>query len=227
MKPRERARAQTIEDIKSLARTQLAEVSPADLSLRAIARELGIVSSGIYRYVESRDELLTMLIAEGYGRLGEAVEAADGARRRRDHRGRWLAIGRAVRTWALDHPSEYALLYGTPVPGYAAPPEITVEPAQRVPAVLVRLLTDAWAAGAVADRPATSLPRAVRADLETIASALDSDVPVGVLARGVMVWTAMFGAVSFEVFGQLNNVFADKAAWYDHQLHALADTIGL
>src|ERR1051325_3278565 len=116
--PRQRARAQAIEDIKRIAREQLAQEGSAALSLRAIDRELGIVSSAVYRYVPSRDELLTMLIIDAYNSLGDAVEAAEAAGPREDHGGRWRAIGSASRTWAVARPSEYALIYGSPVPGY-------------------------------------------------------------------------------------------------------------
>ena len=114
---REQARVALHAEIVRLARVQVERDGAASLSLRAIARDLGMVSSAIYRYFASRDELLTRLIIDSYDRLGDSVEVADAAvRKRSDHAARWRAITRALRQWAIANPSEYALLFGTPVP---------------------------------------------------------------------------------------------------------------
>jgi len=125
--------------IQEAARRQLAEVGPAALSLRAIAREVGMVSSAVYRYFPSRDDLLTALIIEAYDELGAAVEAAEtGVRRRDDLAKRFTALCHAVHDWARANPHEYALLYGSPVPGYAAP-DTTVPSAARITGPILRL----------------------------------------------------------------------------------------
>src|SRR5260370_20631084 len=129
---RARVRAEMIEDIKAIARRHL-EPDGANLSLRAVARDVGMVSSALYRYFASRDELLTALILDAYNSLADAVEAADASVTDRTRlRDRWLASARAVRSWALTTPAEYPLLYGSPVPGYAAPQE-TAARALRTP----------------------------------------------------------------------------------------------
>ena len=117
-----------------------------------------MVSSAVYRYFPSRDDLLTRLIIDGYDALGAAAEAAD--RPGEAPRERWLAVCRAVRAWALAHPHEYALLYGSPVPGYTAPQD-TVPAASRVGVVLGRILGDAARAGAL---PAARRGAGSRAD---------------------------------------------------------------
>ncbi len=106
-----------------------------------MARDLGVVSSAVYRYFDSRDALLTALIVDGYDSLGEAAEVAEARVSRRDLAGRWMALGRGIRAWALDRPHEFALLYGSPVPGYAAPPD-TIGPASRPVFVLTAILRD-------------------------------------------------------------------------------------
>jgi AcrR family transcriptional regulator len=111
---RERVRAELTAEITDAARRQLAGVGAAALSLRAVARELGMASSALYRYFPSRDDLLTRLIIDGYDALGNAAEKADDPSAPPEQR--WLAVCRAVRTWAREHPHEYALLYGSPVP---------------------------------------------------------------------------------------------------------------
>src|SRR3954467_8387614 len=107
---RARVRAEMLEEIKNVARRQLAD-NGADLSLRAVARDMGMVSSALYRYFASRDDLLTALILDAYNALGEAVERADAAvADRADLAGRWFAVARGLRKWALDQPHEYALI---------------------------------------------------------------------------------------------------------------------
>src|SRR5215469_9536326 len=145
---RERARAEITAEILDAARGYLATDGAPALSLRAIARDLGMASSALYRYFKSRDELLTRLIIDAYDSLGGAAEASEAAVDRSDLAGRFTAICHAVRTWALAHPNEYALIYGSPVPGYVAPPD-TVAPASRVTARLMWIIIDATAAGRV------------------------------------------------------------------------------
>src|SRR5581483_3231935 len=107
---RERARAELTREIKVAARRQLAAVGADGLSLRAVARELGMVSSALYRYFPSRDDLLTALIIDAYDSLGEAAEAADAESADAAPAQRWVAVCEAVRAWALAHPHEYALI---------------------------------------------------------------------------------------------------------------------
>src|SRR5689334_9031334 len=115
---RARVRAEMTEEIKVVARRHLA-TDGANLSLRAVARDLGMASSAVYRYFASRDELLTALIIDAYNSLGEAAEHA--ATLTTDPLGRFLRITTAVREWALADPHQWALIYGSPVPGYQAP----------------------------------------------------------------------------------------------------------
>src|SRR5438067_10002972 len=136
---RERTRAEITREILAAARRHLATDGASGLSLRAIARELGMSSSAVYGYVASRDELLTRLIVTAYDALGSAAETQEAAMDRNDLAGRWAAACDAVRGWALANPNEYALIYGTPVPGYIAP-AATIAPAARVSSVLLGIL---------------------------------------------------------------------------------------
>ena len=171
---RARARAALTQEITATARRQLATDGATGLSLRAVARELGMASSAIYRYFPSRDDLLTALIIEAYDDLGEAVEAREAAVRRSDLRGRWTAIAHGVRDWALAHPHEYALIYGSPVPGYAAP-ELTIGPASRVTRLLVALLVEMRATGHVP--PRHRVPRAVHAAISPVHAFIAEGLP--------------------------------------------------
>ncbi|WP_328340120.1 TetR/AcrR family transcriptional regulator [Micromonospora sp. NBC_00421] len=221
---RARVRAEMIDEIKAVARRHLA-TDGADLSLRAVARDMGMVSSAIYRYFPSRDDLLTALIIEAYHALGDAVEAADAAADQADLRGRWHAACRAARAWSLAHPAEYALLYGSPVPGYAAPVD-TVLPAQRPPLTLIGILRDGMADGRLTP-PDDELPEPVRADLAEVATGLFPGLPASLLARGMAGWTQLFGLISFDLFGRLDPALPHRDAYFDHQTGLMADLIGL
>jgi AcrR family transcriptional regulator len=215
-----------IDEIKATARRHLASEG-ANLSLRAVARDLGMVSSAVYRYFPSRDALLTALIVGAYDALGEATERAEATVARRDPRGRWLASCHGVRDWARTHSSEYALIYGSPVPGYTAPQD-TVGPASRTPAVLGAILRDAVAAGGVPAARGERLPRALRADLKRMAAdPRFSGIPEPVLARGMTGWIHLFGTVSFELFGRLDQVIGDSDLFFDYQIRTMATQIGL
>ncbi len=223
---RARVRAEMLEEIKSVARRRLA-VDGGDLSLRAVARDMGMVSSALYRYFSSRDDLLTALIIDGYNAMGEAAEQADAAvADRPDLIGRWLAVGHALRDWALARPYEYALLYGTPVPGYAAPAD-TVGPASRPTLVLGRILADARESGRLRPAAGPPLPSALAAEMVGIAAVAAPGLDAQSMARGLIAWTELFGALNFELVGRLNNTIDQRADWYDHQLRALAEWLGL
>jgi AcrR family transcriptional regulator len=226
--PRARAREQTMRDIVRIGREHLATEGAAALSLRAVARDLGVVSSAVYRYVESRDELLTLLVVDGYDELGDAVDAALAPIARGDHARRMVAIGRAVRAWALAEPATYALLFGSPVPGYDAPAERTTEPGTRVIRRLVEVWEDAWVAGELSLPDESVGPRRLARDLARIRRDLGITAPDALVARGMLAWAALFGCVSFEVFGQYGpGTFTDPKDIFEHHLQALVATVGL
>lgn len=232
---RDQARSKITADILRSARVQLAEVGPAALSLRAVARDIGMVSSAVYRYVASRDELLTALIVQCYDELGETVELAEAPCARTDYRGRWRATCHAIRVWALQHPHEYALLYGSPVPGYAAP-ETTISPATRPTIVLVRIIVDAHADSPAAQPPLSELQIANIAGAREFAIAdfreRHGRDPLGVVddeyvIRTLSAWTSVFGALSFEMFGHLVGSILDYELFYNDIVERLADSLEL
>lgn len=208
-----------------MARTQLAERGAAALSVRHVARELGMSSSGVYRYFASRDDLLTALIIDAYNALGAAAEAAEAAVDRGDLYGRWWASASAVRRWAAGHAQEYGLVFGSPVPGYAAPQD-TVGPATRVPLTLAGILRDAWAARQVVEDPAVVADRVLDASLEVSASPLEG-LPEDVVVRGILAWVELFGVVSFELFGHLVGSVGDADAFFEVASARIAASIGI
>jgi AcrR family transcriptional regulator len=232
---RARVRAEMTAEIKAVARQHL-EKDGANLSLRAVAKDMGMVSSALFRYFKNRDDLLTALILDAYNALGDAVESADAAVTDRSQlRARWLAATRTVRGWALARPAEYALIYGSPVPGYAAPPD-TIAAAARTPVTLARILADGHAAGTLSSTPlsamarddlAAQLTQAVRADLARTRDDIAPGLPEEVLLLGITSWIQVFGSVSLELFGQFNNVIDAREEFFDQQMELMADLVGL
>ena len=225
---RARARAELTREIKDAARRQLGEVGPAALSLRAVARELGMVSSAVYRYFPSRDELLTALIVDAYASVGDAAAAAESAVERSDLTGRWLAIAVAFRQWARGRPQEYALIFGSPVPGYQAPAD-TIDPAGRIPVLLLAIVDESSRRhGRVQkgeDQP--RIPKSLRADLLALGGQLAPEASDVLLARAVMAWSELVGLVSFELFGHLHNAIHDYETHFEYQMRVIAAGLGL
>lgn len=234
---RERVREQLTAEIKDVARRHLAETGAAALSMRAVARDLDMVSSAVYRYFPSRDALLTALITDAYDGVAVAAETAERAQARDDHRGRWRAVFRGVRGWAIEHQQEYALIYGSPVPGYAAPQETTAS-AARVPLLLARITADAWRAGALrAHEP--EIDAGLRADARAVFEQLRGTVhgedpaveTLGELPENTLrvldAWTQLYGTVNFEVFGHYTGVVSAREAYLDRVAERTATEVGL
>ncbi len=219
-----------MQEIKDEARRQMAEEGASSLSLRAIARHLDMVSSGIYRYFKSRDELLTALIVDAYEAIGSAVETADERCERGDFAGRWSACCHAVRDWALAHPHEYALIYGSPVPGYRAPVE-TNPPASRVALALVAILHDAAGAGELRGpfvvEMSPRLSKSAAAEATRLAAIGFNGVSDDAIIRSLAAWTQLFGAVNFEVFGRLSDIVEDVDAVFDQSVRDMSAFVGI
>jgi AcrR family transcriptional regulator len=221
---RERARAELVAAIKASARRQLAASGATALSLRAIARELEMASSAIYRYFPSRDELLTALIIDAYDAVGEISERADEEHARDRPAARWLAVCRAIRAWAHANPHEYALVYGSPVPGYRAPAD-TVAHASRVALVLARVVLDGVARrGRPTGVGNDDIDRAFH---DAALRELMANVSPEVVTRSLMAWTELFGLISMELFGHLVGSVIDNDAFFDRAIELMGRFVGL
>ncbi|NNC13234.1 TetR/AcrR family transcriptional regulator [Planctomonas sp. JC2975] len=216
-----------------ISREQVLEAAAATLenggaetiSLRAIARELGVVSSAIYRHYPSRDALLTDLIVQAHTELGEWVSGAEHSVDRAQLGDRFGVVVRSAREWAKRNPHRYALIYGTPVPGYSVPAS-TLQPASIIAMLFARLLLDAAAAGC---RPP---PDAARDALAPSFSRLGEqlELPPALhpsLVAGVQVWSQLFGHISFEIFGHYVGVVDDVDAYTEALIVLMAARLGL
>lgn len=224
MGKRQDSREQLQARIIELGRRHLVDRGATGLSLRAIARDLGMVSSAVYRYVSSRDELLTLLLVDAYGDLAATVDRARDAMAEQ-----WsedvVTIARAARGWAVAHPARWALLYGSPVPGYHAPPERTVP----LGTAVVATFLDAIAAGiATGDIRLTDdvAPQPMSSDFERVRQEFGFPGDDRVVAKCFLLWAGVVGAISLEVFGQYGaDTLTDPEALFDTQVRLLVGVL--
>jgi AcrR family transcriptional regulator len=223
---RDRARAELISEITSTARTHLAEHGAAALSLRAVSRDLGMASSAVYRYFPSRDALLTTLIIEAYTSMSDACALAHDEVDPADLLGRWRSIAHAARQWAKANPHEYALIYGSPVPGYAAPAD-TIDPATRVAGLLMALTNDIEASGAPAPDATGTLTDGLSDQLDALQAGAGIAIASTRLLNGIAAWVLLFGMINFELFGQFHSIFDDADDLFARQVDMAAKGLGL
>jgi len=228
---RERVREEMTNEILAVAREHVAREGAAALSLRSVARGLGMAPSALYRYFDGRDALLSALILSSYESLATEAEraAADAARDGGPDAGRWKVVPRAVREWALARPHEWGLIFGTPIPGYRAP-EATVEPYARIAIAMMRPMAEAHEAGRLAPgtRPASRpVSDALRAAIAPVSDELFDGVPAERVLMAVEAWTTVVGAVSLEVFGHWRNTILDPGAYFEGTLDDVAVALGL
>jgi hypothetical protein len=168
---------------------------------------------------------LTALIVAAYRDLGRAAAEADAAVAPGEHVARWTAATRAVRAWGLAHPQEWALIYGSPVPGYRAP-EDTVGAANQVTMALLRILVDAQAAGRLHPPNPPAVPPDLAADLVGVRTVV-GDLPDPAAAVAVVAWSYVLGAVTLELFGHYDGGIEARASMWDTAMTVLVATLGL
>lgn len=215
---RERRRAETVREIKQAAVAQLAEVGVGALSLRGVARAVGMTVQSLYHYFDSRDALLTALIGDAHHALADAAQAAADATRGRPPAARRAATTGAFRDWALAHRAEFLLLYGSPVPDFAPLPEgRTGEAALRLAAPFVDVVFDGWTPEELAAVP---LPPGA----EEIAGVHMPEIPLppGALALFLELRARMHGLVVLELLGHLHPLQEHADALFAGAMHRMS-----
>ena len=246
---RDRVRDEVTHEILEVAGKHLAQEGAAALSLRSIARDLGMAPSALYRYFDGRDALLSALIVGAYTSLADSAEAAAdevsevGAEQSAaiskagapSDAERWMAVPRAMRSWALARPHEWGLIFGSPVPGYRAPEE-TIAPYARVAVALLGPVDDAYRSGRlrIEDRESESesdssaaQAAALDAALAPVHDVLVSDAPTSVVLHALQAWSTIVGAISLELFGHWRNTVLDPELFFTETIVSLGDQIGL
>ena len=186
--PRERYRAQVRDEVKRHAWQQIATAGVPALSLNAIAKEMGMSGPALYRYFAGRDELITALIRDAYRSLADTVRAAHAAGTTA------VALAAVIREWALSDPQRYLLIYGTPVPGYHAPDDVTAI-SDEILTVLLEVC-----AGEPDEQPKTPFD-VVLGMSGGWAGALPASSPT--VHRALAFWTRLQGVLSLELAGHL------------------------
>ena len=243
---RERLREGTVADIKRTARELLVYGGPSAISLRAIARTLGMSAAALYRYFPSLEALVRELAGDLYDELREAVTAAGDAcgagasQRSTAARGadggaeadpwaaaavRLSAMARAYRAWSLGHPAEFALIFGNPVPGIAELEDDCLSPdhpGARLGAAFLEPFVALWRSGDPSGRHAPDLG----ASTAPLVAVHGDDLPAGALAAFLAGWTRLYGLVAMEVFGHLRWAVTDVSPLFEAELAAFMRELG-
>jgi AcrR family transcriptional regulator len=225
---RDRRKLETIDDIKTAARRQLANAGPAGVSLRGIARELAMTASAVHYYFPGRLALLDALAIDGFESLASFLWASYHKAGQATPDERWVAVCRAHRAWALSRPSEYLLVYGHD--GRAARhanPQV-VQAMSNVTAVLFAMMKDAVARGYVdAERIEALTPPPLREQLADWRGQTDAiaDLPVGALAACMIGFAELHGAITLELIGHVPPQLTDRAALFDLRMTHIATSL--
>lgn len=211
--PRARYRSQVRAEVKEHAWRQIATAGASALSLNAIAKQMGMTGPALYRYFASRDDLITELVTDAYRSLADAFHATVVANASPETQTSDLeALGHALRAWALEDPQRYLLIYGTPVPGYHAPDDVTL-----IAGEIMTMLLDACAALATEAEPTPF--DAYLAEHRDWAGGYPA--PASVLHQGLVCWTRMHGVLSLELAGHFTGMGFDPAELYAAELDRL------
>ena len=225
---RDESRSNLAEEIKRVAREQMAQHGTAGVSLRGVARALEITAPAIYNYYPRLDDLITALIVDAYIALAEAMEEAAESVPSGTNRDRILAATLRYRRWALERPVEFQLIYGNPIPGYVAPFEVTAPLARRPFATLGRYFVAAWQSGELT-LPVTEadLPESITRHIESWRWEAGIEAPPEALYALISGWTRIHGMVTLELFHHTQPTLGDTAAMYRYEVNSYFDYLGL
>ncbi len=211
--------------IKSAARERMAAHGTAGINLREIARKMDITAPAIYRYFPSLDDLITALILDSFNGIADAMAYADANVPQENYGVRLYAIGMAYRQWAVDHPVDFQLIYGNPIPGYVAPAEITVPAARRAFVVIGVVLQQAIQAGALKLNPLEGLPPSNAAFFEGIAR--EYGIPPEAIELITDVWSQMHGRIMLELLHHFDPVVGSSGDYFAYKLKQYVRALGL
>ena len=231
---RDRVRAATTEEIKQTARQLLVEQGPEAVSLRAIARQMGMTAPALYRYFDSHEKLIKHVIADIFTELTEDLHAAiesAGAGSNGDLTAKVMAACWEFRRWSLDHKREFGMLFGTPIPGVdVEKDEITAECGSQFGATFLVLILELWRKSPFPVPPDDAIDTGLRDQLARYRDGLGSlgtGLPLGLLLIFLRCWTRLYGTLSLEVFGHLGFALDDAEPMFEIMLADTAPLLGL
>ena len=211
---RERRHEETRQEIKQIARQQMAQNGTASLSLRGIAAEMGMSAPSLYNYYASRDDLVTDLLVESWTHQAEALEQASASCSQQDALSCLIATILAYREWAVKHPTEFSLIAGNPIPGYVAPVEQTLPLGRRSTKVLLDLLQRAWDEGLLHHHPDSYALKEDAFNGEFMDWCHENRYALPVINRFLELYAFVQGAIALEVFGHMPFFLNDPVAFY-------------
>lgn len=225
---REAARGATLVDIRRHARELLVAEGPAGVTLRPIARAIGVTAPALYRYYASREDLLDDLIADLYDELSQALEQARDGVEHADIDGRFHVVTRAFRHWAREHPQEFQLVFATPVGDPGAPREHRLESCgRRFGLVFLGLFAELWAVRPFPVGADEDIDPQLRTQLASWAADNELALPLGALEVFLGCWVRLYGLISLEVLGHLSFALSDVAPLFEAMLRELTERLGL
>jgi AcrR family transcriptional regulator len=204
--------------IKETAWKQIGESGAAALGLRAIARELKITAPSIYNYYPSRDDLVTALIVDAYNSLAEAQEDSVKNLAEDDLSGRLSALGIAYRQWAITYPQRYQLIFGTPIPHYHAPDDLTLPAATRALAPLIKAIQDLSSAGNLRTERLASMTAKLKSMLEAWQK-IEGGSDLEVLYLALVIWSRVHGLVMMEIGHHIPPFFDNPAELFNREIN--------
>lgn len=230
---RERARADTLREIKATARRVLVDQGVDGLALRAVAREMGMTAPALYRYFDSREDLVENVVADLYDELSDVLEAVRDATVPATTGAQLMSVARAFRTWAITHRAEFGLLFGSA--GQGVLPEDAHEygerPAQvaaaRFGGVFAALIAQVYFERGFPVPADDDLDPALRDQLTEWGTKLPVALPLGVMSVFLSCWIRLYGMVCMEIFGHLRFALDDPEPMYEAELHALGGVLGI
>jgi len=230
---RERARADTLREIKETARRVLVERGVDGLALRAVAREMGMTAPAIYRYFASREDLVENVVADLYDELTDLLEAIRDAAEPATPGVQLLALSRAFRTWSIDHSAEFGLLFGSAGLGVVPEDAHTYgeRPSQlagaRFGGVFAELVARVYLERGFPVPADDDLDPALRAQLEIWCAKLPIPLPLGVMSVFLSCWIRLYGMVCMEIFGHLRFALQDPEPMFEAELRSLSEILGI
>jgi AcrR family transcriptional regulator len=240
---RDRLRAATRDEIIQTARQLLVREGLDSVSLRAIARAMGMTAPGLYRYFGSHEELLRHVIAGIFTEVSgdihraitdatDAFRAPPGQSEPEQHAAKlsakMLAACREFRRWALNHRGEFSLIFGAPLPGFDdGRYDIADQCAIQFTGTFFTLFLELWHDLRFPVPDSDEIDPGLRDQLTRFHDRLGADVPLGTILTFLRCWTLLYGAVSMEVFGHLNFALENAAPMFDYTLGGMAELVGL
>jgi AcrR family transcriptional regulator len=224
---RERVRRETVEEIKAAAREHLTLASSSQFSLRAVARDVGLTPSAIYRYFGSQQELVGAVAKDAYESVTLVFREVAAETEGQDAGARLRALGRAYRRWGHAHKAEFNLIFGSDVSDLAdGPGAVAPETLVDFFATPLAMYIEGVARGEVSSRLPDTGPNPLSdRSLAFLVSAglYVEDHDLNLLVTG---WAAIHGFVALELFGHLARFFDDADAAFDRQLMLITLALG-